>query len=94
MNKSHPPMGFTSYDWSGLTKTGGSMPNKGMRLSGLTPILIPVSEDNGKTLDWSQTQKHGDASLTPLHLNPAIEREYLVATSSLGIRTERGYLTR
>jgi len=88
MNKSNPPMGFIARDWLKETKTCGLMLNEEMRPPGLVPI--PVSEDNGKTLDWSQPRRGDSTSLASLHLNPAIQCEYMVIVSGLGTRTERG----
>ena len=78
MNKSNPPIGFTSRDWPGLIKIGGLMPSE-TRTPGLAPT--PVSGDGGKTLDWSQTQKHDNTTFAPLRLDPAVERKCTVARS-------------
>ena len=66
------------------------MLNENGRPPGLAPV--PVSDDNGKTFDWSQPRRDDSilafASLD-LDLNPAIQCEYMIAVSGLGTRTER-----
>ena len=69
MNKSNPPMGFVSRDWSKEMKVGEPKSDEETRPPGIVPI--PVSGDDGRTLDWSQSRKCDSAS-SPLLSNPTI----------------------
>lgn len=91
MNKSNPPMGFVSRDWSEEIKVGGVISNEGIRPPGLVPI--PVSEDNGKTLDWSQSRDGDSTTLIPLSLNSAIRCEHSVVVNGPRTGTYREFIS-
>ena len=82
MNKSNPPMGFISRDWSEVIQAGGSVPKQEARPPYLVPT--PVSEDNGKTLNWSRPQERDNTSPTsPLTLDPTIRCKHSVIAGRL-----------
>lgn len=87
MSKSNPPMGFVSRDWSEGTRATGPISNGEILLPGLVPI--PVSGDDGRTLDWSRSQKHDGTSSFPLAVNPTIQRKHPVLVNDSGARTDR-----
>lgn len=62
-------MGFVSRDWSEEVGVGELIPNQEARPLGLVPI--PVSEDDGKTLDWSRSRERGSTQSPPA-LTPTI----------------------
>ena len=73
-------MGFVSRDWSGAIEVGASMTNQEARPPYLVPT--PVSEDNGKTLNWSRSWEH-DSVTPPLALDPTIRCEHPVIVGRL-----------
>lgn len=86
MNKSNPPMGFVSRGWSEIRITG-STSNEEIRVPSLAPI--PVSEDEGRTLDWSQSQKHDNVSLFPLAVDHTTLCKHPVVVNDPGTRSDR-----
>lgn len=76
MNRSSPPRGWVRSDWSEGTRAGRPTLNE---VQPPAPIPIPLSDDDGKTLDWSQPGGSGD--LLPVSPEPdsVIRRECLIA---------------
>ena len=87
MSKSNPPMGFISRGWSEGAKVGGSISEGGVRPPGLAPT--PISEDDGKTLDWSQPQEADSMSSLPLAFNSTNQRKHPVVVNDPRTRTDR-----
>lgn len=89
MNKSNTPMGFVSRDWSEVIGIGGPISNQEARPPYFVPT--PVSEDNGKTLNWSRSQEH-DSVTSPLALDTTIRCKHSVIAARLKTRAERALI--
>ena len=77
-------MGFTSCDWSEEIERDTSAPDVSFKSDEVTLeeeshprvlIPIPVSVDDGKTLDWSRLVKNEHFSPASIHSGPMVHRE-------------------
>lgn len=75
MDKANPPMGFISRDWSEGTKDCGS---SGATEETRPPVPTPVSQDNGRTLDWSKSRDDDTTLLSPPVLYHTVQCEQLI----------------
>jgi len=82
-------MGFISRDWSEVIEVGGSISNQEARPPYLVPT--PVSEDNGKTLNWSRLRDR-DSVTSPPTLDPTIRCKHSVIADWLNARTDRALI--
>ena len=90
MNKSNPPAEFVGRGWSEGISVGGLGSNEIVRLSG--PIPVPTSWDDGRTLDWSGSQKHDRLSSFPLAVNPTVRCKHLVVINYPGTTIDGGLI--
>lgn len=74
MDKSKPPNGFIGRDWS--EEIQGSGPSGKTEETRPKLFPIPVSQDNGKTLDWSRSEDDDTFLSSPLALHHKTQREY------------------
>ena len=79
LTRLNPPMGFISCDWSEETepevlfKSNEATSEEASRTPG--PIPIPLSIDDGKTLDWSRPAESESLSYPSIYSGSAVHCE-------------------
>ena len=76
MNKSSPPMGIISRNWSGeIEASGPPLLHKPSDMTGRDSSNSNFGDDC-RTLDWSQPQDSEGTTPLPFVFNPTIRREH------------------
>ena len=79
-----PPIGFTGCDWSEEIEPDTPAPDVSFKSDEVTleeesrprvPIPIPVSVNDGKTLDWSRLVKNEHFAPASMNSGPMVHRE-------------------